>query len=308
MARNIQNLNNTIIDLNGQVLKIETRNEDFKENKYFAVAAMCGHAGLGFFVPIIFPIASKSKHSAIEIIKAMPRVKNKASNFVLGINEIALAEYYFLSFINDCDQFLISTQPVPDLRKVLLPSYANVITKHNRGNKLTTKEKLMLENIESKNIFFSEDYPSTYVLQKAFAPSLIGDKIVYPNKVDMNILLAKYYTNRIQKLGIEKKNSATLCFCLEIFGFENTLGVSVDVQNNTMSFINQEHQIETFPITEKIKEKIFALKSDRLVNALNKNNLQQVAPETAYVKIPSAIDRFNKRLAKTAMYTPEKSK
>lgn len=312
MAKDRQNIRGQIVGSNGQVHNIDARLAYLKDNKYFAAAVMCGHAGNGHFVPIIFNIAAKDVDSAIDIIKASPRVKNNAQKCILGIGEISLCEYDFINFINNYDPFLIKKEPPNDKRKVLMPSYADVLSKYNYGKSLTNQEKEILEKILDNPYKYSEDYPDFYILQKTFAPSLIGDRIVYPKKVNMDALLYEYYKNRIEFLGIKNKKPFALARCIQIFGFENEFGIRLDSSNNTIYFTNKYGKNESIKITKKSTESILSHEDFRLRNALKKSQRQtsiEPLPEIeTTIKLTSAIDKFNRRLEKSKQAQAENKK
>lgn len=303
MAKNKQNIKGNIVGSEGQILHIETSLKNFEDNKFYAVVAMCGHAGKGFFVPILFPIAAKNKENAIDIVKATPRVKNKSAKCILGLKEISYSEYDFINHINDCDSYLLSTTTHPEPRKILCPEYAEVITKDMLGEKLTKSERIMLDDIANKKIRYVQDYPDHCILQKAFAPKITANKIVYPSKVDMDNLLYDYFKNRIEYLGLKCKRIFTLGCCLQIFGLDNEFGIRLDEVNNTIYFIDEKGDKISFPITEEIKDYILNHQEHRLKNRIKQNQkptideiLSMVEPTA---KLPSAVDKFNKRLEKS---------
>lgn len=302
MAGKVQYRNGKIIGSEGQVFQI---NEDdgLFDKKYFAVVAMCGHSSIGFFVPIIFPITAKDKESAINKIKATPRVKSEASRCVLGISEISKSEFGFLDFINTTDSFLTQKQSPDESRRVLLHNFAELIMKKQRGDELTSREKSMIKAIENKTIRFAADYSDDYVLQKAFAPILINDKIFYPKKVNMDELLYEYYKTKINILGLTNQSDEALMYCLQIFGFENEFGVRYETENNTANFVNQNGEYVSVELSEKAQNLILYYQESRLRNALNKPQkpkLAEINPENEVkIKLPSAIDKFNKRWDKS---------
>lgn len=306
MARDKQYYKGQIIGKKGQVLSFEARSKNLKQNKYFAVVAECGHAGSGFFVPILFPVAANSKEDVIDIIKATPRVKNGSPQFILGLTEITLSEFDLLNHVNYNDDYLKRTSEPHETRKIMLSNYAEVKMKNDRGEKLTGQEKVMLKSVINKKLLLVEDYPDNRILQKAFAPRMVRDKLVYPSKVNMNELLYDYYVSAIKYFGIKLKNTFVLNKCLQIFGLDNEFGVKLDTKKNTITFTNKQGRIERLPILETTKDYILEHQETRLIGSITKSQkptiediLSSLDSSTDTTERPSsAVDKFNMRLAK----------
>lgn len=272
-------------------------------NKYFAAVVMCGHVGRGFYVPILFPIAAKDAESAKKIVKNFPRVKNNIPNFILSMKEISFLEAEYIRLINHFDSYLTYSAKKPSVehRRIVLPKYAEKVVDKSKGKKLSPADMRLIEisKIDSPDeIKLAKDYSEYLILQRYFAPSLIGNNIVYPKRVDMDLLLRDYFTNKAEYLGITKGKPALLVGYYKIFGADNPMGIDVDEENVYFTDIDGEKR--SFPLDSYSHSLLEIEDSTRLADAIKaKTKQNQQTHETACGKAKSGLERFNERMQKT---------
>lgn len=74
--------------------------------KYYLVTAKCGHVGRDKYMPIVFPVKSKSKKEASDKTRNFPRVKRDHKDFILKIEQVSRGKFDEQITINNNDLYL----------------------------------------------------------------------------------------------------------------------------------------------------------------------------------------------------------
>ena len=265
-------------------------------NKHFAVIVQCGHVGRGYFIPICFGICAKDMESAIEIAKSTARVKRDAKFCVLGAAEITQTESLLIEYANDHDPYLRTDyvdQTFDDIeaRRIMSEELVHDILEEDEKSYRTEK----LNKVPSvSKIKTADEYEDFQVLQRYFAPVKYGKNYVFSRKVNMDELLAAYYQELAIKYGILKKKPSPLAFYYQIFGKDNALGLTYDEQEGCLVYTSLNGNVVYVPLSsssrmhveEKVKEESLVAKK------------QDSFEDVEYVSTGSAVEKFNRRLAK----------
>ncbi len=300
-------LNNKIISSRGNVLEEDVISPNSEENKFYASVVMCGYAGVGYYIPILFPVYAKDIKSAEKILLTYSRVKSNVSGCILAIKEVSKIEADFIKYINLYDTYLAysNSEEMIKRRRVMMPYFVKILKDKEEGRHLSGQEKERLERSQIKDIHdlkFADEYESYYVLQKYFAPKYEKGEIVFPKYVNMDCLLKDYFESRTENLGMGNEDLRILLYYLKLFGDDNELGISLDKENKIVKFIAPDREKKEVKIIDKKLIKFLEVEQEnRLKNALEKTKKEQEIPSKSY-KVLSAIEKFNKRMEKTEKF------
>lgn len=264
-------------------------------DKYYAVIAKCGHVGYGYFLPVCFAVEAKDLSSAIQITKERSRVQRDHKDCILAASEISAQEYYLINLNNDHDAYLKTNYANEDFghierRRIISPELLQDVLNNKEyrvGFRGIERKIPSVEEIKTADKYL--DYQS---LQKAFAPSLYGDKYVYPTRVNVRELLDKYLADIAVFQGILKKREHPLILYYQIFGEGNELGLTYSY--GSLRYRSLNGKTVYVPVSDGEREHI---ENSKFVRA--KKQEETIEPvETVDVKIPSALDKFQRRLQK----------
>ncbi len=298
-----------IRDKHGAIVKVA---HDGNRDKRFAIIAKCGHVGTGYFKPVCFSIMAKDIESAIDIVKAFPRVKRDAKNVILGASEVSLDEALLLLYNNDHDWYLKGNFADENWSMIQKTRIVEDYMIYNMLEQLQTgakdKDGPALVSSDYDIPFQTADqYAKHYTLQKAYAPYRVGDKYYYPKNVNVKDVLAEYYTDIAVHLGLIKNSVFVIGKYYQIFGPNNELGFNYE--NGQIVFTQKNGLVRKFTIPaeqRKYIEKTIADDSFVLKNYKKKSggvalDFEEVIKQTesSSVARKSQTDKFRSRLAKT---------
>lgn len=258
------------------------------ENKNIAVIARCGHCGRGVCIPILFSVYCKDIYTAIERVKAIPRVKRDQKDVIIDAFEVSQFEDHLINAISDRDPFLRGyfdkDSPEIQSRILLLPSRAEDLFSENKD--LPEDElKLILRTADT----FSEEY----VLQRQFAPIIQGNRIVYASRYDRKQLLEDYFTQAVLRHGVRKANTFFLSIYYQLYGKDNKLGLVFD--NGWFIFREKDGRLHSYPIEDVYYQKLVesgVFERDKQIEE------ERVLFENGSARRVSAIDKFNRRMSR----------
>lgn len=217
-----------IIDIKTNKIIYDGSTED--ENiKNYAALVRCGHAGVGYYIPIIFSIDAKDVETAGLFVRTKPRVKHDRDNAILNIVEISNIENHMIELINKYDPYLTSStnketmQDIIDRRIV----EASVVDNHNRISKYILEGYEDIDDVY-QDIRVASDYDESLVLQRELAPIKNGHKYVFKNYFDFKELLKKYYAESVKRIYALNSKSTIPALYYQIMGEENDLGIVKD--------------------------------------------------------------------------------
>ncbi len=294
---------NQLITNDGNILDENVLSSNASENHDYAAVVMCGHVGFGYFIPILFDVRARNKEIAKRIIKNAPRVKNNITNCILEMKEISRYESLLIWSINHHDKYLVydAKKRRVNSRKVIMPEYARMLEDISKGVKLSNTDKVRMKYFDLKDISeikCANQYYDYQVLQRYFAPEIVGEKICYPKKVNMDVLLKEYFDEFTKHIGIEKEDPFVLLYYYKVFGPENELGISP--LDNKMCFVNQFGEKKSVELPENLKIVLDEESDYRLLKALESNSkTQSLDTDSADGKSKTGLERFNDRMKKT---------
>lgn len=261
------------------------------DNKNYAVIAKCGHCGRGYFIPIMFSIYCKDVYTAIERVKAIPRVKHDQKDVIIDAFEITQYQDYFIKAVCDHDPYLRGfhdkDSPEVESRRMLNEIRIEELLKQNQG----LSESQLQELIKT-----AENYPETMVLQRYYAPTIQGGRVNFPKKVNRKQLIDDYFTQSTIRHGARKGNVYFMTLYYQIYGKNNPMGLVYD--NGWFSYRDKDGKIHSYAIDDLFMEKLRAsgvLERDKQIDLAEK---EQKEFEIGNVKSVSAMDRFNRRMSK----------
>lgn len=258
------------------------------ENKNFAVIARCGHCGRGYYIPVIFSVYCKDIYTAIERVKAIPRVKRDQKDVIIDAFEITQLEDHLINSISDRDSFLKGfydkDSPEIQARRLMIGSRVEDVFNEN----------IDIPEEELKNMIRTADtFDEYFVLQRQFAPMIQGNRIIYSSRYDRKKLLEDYFTQSVLRHGVKKANAYFMSMYYQIYGKNNKLGLVFD--NGWFIYRESDGKLRSYPVEDVYYEKLVAsgvFERDKQVEEERK------AFETGAVKTVSAIDRFNRRMSR----------
>ena len=262
------------------------------DNKNFAVIVKCGHCGRGYFIPIMFSIYCKDIYTAIERIKAIPRVKHDQKDVVIDAFEITQTERYLIKAINDHDPYLKGyfDKDSPELhdRRLLLEARLLDTLKENR--ELSEEELIRM-------IKTADSFDESKVLQRYYAPVYQGGDVFYPKRINRAQMLEDYFTQSTIRLGIKKADNYFLTNYYQIYGKNNKLGLVFN--NGWFTFKGKDGKLHSIVIEDVYLEKLFESGVFERDKQLELEQAREIELENeTKTKKPSAIDKFNKRMSK----------
>ena len=276
-----------LLDANGSPIeRVKTGND-----KNYAVILKCGHCGAGYFIPIMFTVASKDIQSAVKSAKLLGRVQRDRSDCVLGAFEITPHERTFIESINDRDPYLRGMIGKDDDQIVDRRVYHEITDSRDSGK----------DHRNWSGIKTAEDYNPYYALERIFAPRYERGRWVTPNRVNKDEILDEFFLQNTLRFGIRKGQSYVLALYYQEYGKDNILGVEYD---NGYIHFQSDGKKRTVAVSDNQEKrmKAFITKENE---ALQKKKLEeeslrgQTQDELSASKAPSRIDRFNARFNKT---------
>lgn len=262
------------------------------ENKTYAVIAKCGHCGNGYFIPIMFTVYCKDVYAAIERVKAIPRVKRDQKDVILDAFEVSEAENIFIKGICDRDPFLLGYNEVLDpeviSRRIMHEAKASSVVKMNRE----------ASDDELKNLIRTSDmFSESMVLQRYYAPIIQGGKLIYPKNVNRKQLLDDYFAQNVLRFGVKKGNLFFLSVYYQLYGKNNPIGLTYD--GGWFTVCGLDGKLHSFSVDDVYIEKLKnsgVFERDKQL-ALEEKKLKELEDLNS-VKVPSALEKFNRRMAK----------
>ena len=271
----------------GLIHAIEPENEEIKN---YAVVMMCGHCGVGYFLPSLYVFTARSTQEALEIAKTLRRVKKTNKNKVLALAEIDRITSRVLGYINHNDNNYyahVHSSKIPDLEERRIPLPEKV--------QQDDSEDCSREQIQKDSVKTADQYDKKYVLQRFCAPSRYGDQLVYPKNINMNQLIEEYIHESTLNLGIKQRKVLSLVYYYQKYGENNDLGVRYS--DGKMFYKNLKGKVEflnvpkpSIPYLEEAKEKFLAKQQEEKANT---EKLQSMAKPGI-----SSVERFNRRYKK----------
>ena len=266
-----------------------------ENDKNFAVIVKCGHCGNGYYVPVLFSSYCKDVETAVERIKAMPRVKRDYKYAVIDAFEISEIESYLIKAINANDDYLTEYSREFDdyIQERRLPLNVRI----NRilyDNPNTTDDEL-------KNFIATADsFDEKYVLQRYFGPRIQGGKVTYLKKYDKNKMLEEYFTQHVYELGIKNNNIHFLTMYYINYGQNNQLGLYY--YNNRFYYQDVDGNVFDYVIDENNLRWIMesgVLTRDKLIEKCNLEEKEKTEFFSGReIKRETASDKFKRRMAK----------
>lgn len=258
-----------------------------KQKKYFAIVVKAGHCGQGKFIPILVVVNASSKEMAIDIAKNLGKVKKGNNKNILAAEEIDYTTYLALEFINDCDPYIYLEQSkdVRDLEERTIPMKGAIEWENN--------DHPIRGRIPKECVKTAEDYDRKYVLQRYFAPVRYGDKLIFPNRVNMKELIKDYLRENTIELGLKKKKLNALSFYYQLFGEDNDL----NIHYNDGKMIYKDHvgRLSYINVPENMLHHLEDAKKKFQEEEKRQEEQKQIESN---IKLPSAREKFEQRYKK----------
>lgn len=272
-----------LLDLNGSPIRKYGSDDD----KCYAVVVKCGHCGEGYFIPIMMTAKCKDIESAIEYVKATPRLQRSRKDVVLAAFEITPLERFFIESINDHDSYLRGYFSKDDFEIV----NARIFHGRKFSYKGKDKDRDGFDEIKTADMF-----DNFHVLQRAFAPRYFGEKLVYPTRVNRDELLHEYFKQATIRFGIKRGDAFFPSLYYQMYGNGNDLGIKY-VNSGYLTYRN-DGKIVTAEITEKLFSAIKEKLDDANISSSKTKAKLEVDEQQSEIKRVSQVDKFNKRFEK----------
>lgn len=285
MPSSVIRVDGELLDPNGS--PIGKYNDE--DGRYFAVIVKCGHSGKGYYIPIMMTAKCKDMESAIEYVKTIPRVQRNKKDVVIDAFEITADERHFIEAINNHDAYLKNYCTKADKeieeRKV----------RETQRNAVSSKGDTYSDHNPVKT---ADSYGTRWVIQRAYAPTLQGDRYVRPNRVNKDELLHEYFKQATLGLGFGKGDGFFPALYYLVYGKENDLGLEY-VNSGYLTFKNDGKRY-TLEIPE-ISFKTLKPKLDEVAKRETQKKEEfdiDLVSQDELPKRPSQTDKFNKRFQK----------
>lgn len=273
--------------------------------KFYAVVVRGGHVGSGYCIPVIATIMARNKETAIKIAENIGGVKKAIKHIVLAIEEVNEIEYYALEYINDCDPYINNkhnTKLLPEVmdRRVILPSMVDKEfknTKHYKGD-FIDKKRPNYSKVPKELVKTADQYDDIHVLQRHLAPTMYGDKLIFPSKLNLRSVLGEYLEKNLYELGVKQLKASAMSFYYQLFGLHNRPGLYY--KDKCLVFYDHEGKKQYIkvpnavrPYLDKAKKKFMEEEMAYLAKKEAENN-----NPTKDIVLPSKREKFKKRYAK----------
>ena len=272
-----------------------------EDNKFFAVLVQSGHCGNGYFIPTIVTAWAKDAKAAGEYAKFKARTKTGSKDCIIATCEISYIEKFMIELIRMHDPYCSTkthnsvNKPYEEIRRrrIVLPA----ICPTNPDETLIRLDGNIVE------IKMAENYDDDCVLERYCAPSIKGEKITYPHKLNLQEILNEYYDINTIKYGIGKRNELLMALYYQHAGENNVAGIKYShgmlefpvgnghTVKRTLSPQTRAH-LDVFCEKQLAKQEELPAQSDPLYD---------YTPSR-----PSQIDKFKQRLANTERIVAER--
>ena len=259
-----------------------------EQNKNFAVIARCGHCGRGYYIPVIFSVYCKDIYTAIDRVKAIPRVKRDQKDVIIDAFEITQLEDHLINSISDRDSFLkgFYDKDSPEIQERRLLVGSRVEDVFNENSDIPEEElKQMLRT--------ADVFDESFVLQRQFAPMIQGNRIIYSSRYDRKQLLEDYFTQAVLRHGVKKANAYFMSMYYQIYGKNNKLGLVFD--NGWFIYREKDGKLRSYAVDDVYYQKLI---ESGVFERDKKIEEERVLFESGQTKQVSAIDRFNRRMSR----------
>lgn len=258
-------------------------------DKNYAVIARCGHCGNGYFIPIMFGIVAKDLQTAIEVAKIKPRVKRLSTNAILDAFEVTFVQRLFIDAVNSRDAYL---------RNNVVPNEDYLHSRRLANPKPSIyKSRQEREDVIDVHMIIdqtADDFAERDVLQRFFAPIKQGDKYVYRNRVNHQELLDEFFYQNTIKYGILKDSPYFIILYYQIYGEDNPLHITY--KDNALEYPLLSGYVKRIELTDLSIQK---LGESGIFDPVKPPEEREEFLSSSETKIPSQIDKFQRRLAKT---------
>ena len=293
MATTVSRDGNNLVDKYGSPISEVNSDND----KYYAVIVKCGHAGEGYFIPIMYPINAKDKESAIEIVKKVKsRVQRDKPDCVLAVFEIDLVDYLLIELINEHDTYLKGFERKGDESNRHRRVYKEFSQRYMQS-------RIYNKRLDDREMKTADEYDDDYVLERTFAPRRQGDKIIpAPTNVKKDVLLREFYNKKCMRYGT-KGDIALLSLYYQKYGRNNDLGLEYEPGYLHMF---SEGKPRTWEVTDVIASHL-----DPVYQAEKKAAKEQRDRETYFsgrnINNLSQMEKFKRRMNAHALKNVEKT-
>lgn len=257
-------------------------------DKTFGVVVMCGHCDINYFIPILYSLKCENKESAIAMAKGLGRVKCGHPNCILAVGEINEYEHVLIRFFNARDKYLSSCASDEEIkrRRVVLPDHIDDYSNYKENSK----------NIPKYLVKTAEKYGEKWVLQRFFAPTRVGENLVYPKRVNFKELLDEYFYQMTKLFGKQLQKTTPLAYYYQLYGINNPLNIRYD--NGMFTFENNEGESIELPAHEIMIPYLDEAKERFLKEMKEQEEKEQEKLPEKPVTIPSARQRFQDKFKK----------
>lgn len=192
-------------------------------DKNFAVIARCGHClDKHYFIPVVKSTRAKDAESAAYFIRQTARVQRDKNNCIIDVCEVSILEDMLIHTINEKDPFFIAhSQREVDVddtmrRRIIDEKYARF-----HGHVKT-----------------AEEYDEDCVVERFCAPRWQGEKLIYPQNINMREMLDEFFKQKVRIYGCDGGFLTLMCLYYEIYGVNNALGIKYNSQHGILGYIN----------------------------------------------------------------------
>lgn len=254
------------------------------DNNYLIVlkGAHCG--GNKYFIPIMKAVQAKDAESAVFFAKKTARVARHKKDCVLGVMRITMLESALIHDINERDPYFRAEN-------------------RELENDEETLRRRIVDNAfykEGDEIKEATEYDEDCVLQRYFAPIKYGKKYVWPKSMNLRHVLDEFLYYGTQKYGIERGYFTLPCLYYQQYGENNMLGIKY--KDGILGYKKGEEKI-TIKLPPSHRAYMDAYVEQEKKQKEARERLRRELEErdkTIKLNLPSKVDRFKSRLAKTA--------
>jgi len=274
------------IKKDGKLLNVITGKETIytgQNQKFYAVVLKCGHCGTGYYIPVIKGIMAPNMDIACKFARETGRVKRTNKDYLIAICEISQVESMLIQNINTQDPYFssLSKYDVNEEeiinRRIMNEDRLRACVEKNQVPEFNTADKI-------------DEY---YVVERYCAPSIVGNKIIYPKHINVRQMLTEFFDVKMVRHGLERGTVTALSLYIQIRGDDNPLGIKYN--NGIISYKDTNGNIKHIELTGGKRSHVDAVMQKRR----KEKEDDIIAIEELKNKMPTKVDRFKARLAKT---------
>ena len=157
----------------------------------------------------------------------------------------------------------------------------------------------------------AEEYDEDCVVERFCAPRWQGEKLVYPQNINMREMLDEFFKQKVRIYGCDGGFLTLMCLYYEIYGVNNALGIKYNSQHGILGYINSNGDkfAKKLPLElQKHMDEYERKRKEAEERAAEQKRREEEYERTHKAARRSKTDRFRARMAKTEEIQSGKNK